>query len=187
VSKKKEIITICFSITKMPTKQSNILISTIDVSARDQFYEHAKRHIDLLNPKFRNKAVVTRVLSEKIINALQNKISPEKNYGVFTRWCRRSFVLRPIGGHHLLCDTKNMKPVLLFEDMYEVYFNSHQQTAHSGRDKCLDHIATNYSWSNRSLLQIFLKQCSVCQTRKSVKFPSVSKPIIALGISSFSR
>ena len=76
--------------------------------------------------------------------------------GRFSRWCKQTFVLRPIGGHHVLCDIKKMKPVLLYEDMYEVYFDSHHRTAHSGRDKCMEHISAHYSWLNRSLLQIFI-------------------------------
>ncbi|CAF4939301.1 unnamed protein product [Rotaria sp. Silwood1] len=47
--------------------------------ARGKFYELAKKHIDALNPKFRNKAVITRDQSEKIINILQNKLSTEKS------------------------------------------------------------------------------------------------------------
>jgi hypothetical protein len=171
----------------MPQKRLPTPRSTIDPAARDQFYAHANGHIDSLNPKFRNKAVVTRELSVKIINALQNKSSSEKDHVRFSRWCRQTFLLRWIGGHQVLCDIKNMKPVLLFEDMYKVYFDSHHQTAHSGRDKCMEYISANYSWSNRSLLQIFSSQCSACQTRKSIKIPSVTKPIIALGISILSQ
>lgn len=66
--------------------------------------------------------------------------------------------------------------------MYSVYKATHLQTAHGGRDKCLDCLSENYSWSNRALLEIFLKLCTSCQTRKQVKIPMFSKPIIELGI-----
>ena len=150
---------------------------------RDHFYRLERNHIDSLNVKFREKAVITRSLSEKITEALQNKPSHEKKAGLFLRWCRQSVILRPIGGHQVLCDIKNIKPVLLFEDMYEVYQDRHKQTAHSGRDKCQEYISANYSWLNRTLLQLFITQCSACQTRKSIKLQSLTKPIIALGIS----
>ena len=169
--------------TTMPPKRTTVASTSIDTSARDHFYRLARNHIDSLNVKFREKAVITRSLSEKITEALQNKPSHEKKAGLFLRWCRQSFALRPIGGHQVLCDIKNIKPVLLFEDMYEVYQDSHQQTAHSGRDKCQEYISANYSWLNRTLLQLFIAQCSACQTRKSIKLQSVTKPIIALGIS----
>jgi Integrase zinc binding domain len=165
----------------MPPKRTTIASSIVDTSARDHFYRLAREHIDSLNVKFREKAVITRALSEKITNALRNESSHETKAGLFLRWCRQSFLLRPIGGHQVLCDIKNIKPVLLFEDMYEVYQDSHQQTAHSGRDKCQEFISANYSWFDRTLLQIFISQCSACQTRKSIKLHTVTKPIIALG------
>jgi hypothetical protein len=65
--------------------------------------------------------------------------------------------------------------------MFDIYRSSHEQTAHGGRDKCLEFIATNYSWLNRSLLQIFISQCTACQLRKSIKISMVSKPMIVLG------
>lgn len=151
-------------------------------SGREQFYESAKKHIGSLNAKIREKVVIDRALNDKIVNVLQGKACAEKNSNSFVRWCRKSFTLRLIGGHQLLCDMKNCKPVLLYEDMYDVFQTSHLQTAHGGRDKCQDNISVNFSWSNRPLLQIFISQCNACQTRKSVKIKTVTKPIIALGI-----
>ena len=165
----------------MTEQQSSIGSSAIDDDARSQFYHLARKHIDSLNPKYREKAVISRLLSGTIINILQNKQCSEKITGRFSRWCRETFVLRAIGGHYHLSDRKAMKPVLLYEDMYDVYRTSHIQTAHGGRDKCLEHIAVNYSWANRALLQIFIAHCSSCQIRKSIKTNIVSKPIIALG------
>jgi hypothetical protein len=174
---------ISFSGTTMPPKRTTVASATIDTPARDHFYRLVWNHIDSLNVKVREKAVITSSLSEKITEALQNKPSHEKKAGLFLRWCRQSFILRPIGGHQVLCDIKNVEPVLLFEDIHEVSQDSHQQTAHSGRDKCQEYISANYSWTNRTLLQIFIAQCSACHTRKSIKLQSVTKPTIALGIS----
>ena len=169
----------------MGSREQTIEPSDDRNNERQRFYEHAKKHIDSLNTKFRDKAMIDRVMCEKIINVLQGKIFTDKTSSSFVRWCRKSFTLRLIGGYQLLCDIKNLKPVLLYEDMYEVYRTSHIQTAHGGRDKCQDHISTNYSWSNRSLLQIFISQCIACQTRKSVKIKTVTKPIIVLGTTFF--
>ena len=52
--------------------------STSDAVALDQFYEHVESHTDTLNPKFQNKALITHVLSEKIIDARQNELLPKK-------------------------------------------------------------------------------------------------------------
>ena len=48
-----------------------------------KFYELAEKKFDALNPKFRKKAFITRVQSEKIINVLQNKRSTEKVSNIF--------------------------------------------------------------------------------------------------------
>ncbi|CAF2895221.1 unnamed protein product [Rotaria sp. Silwood2] len=152
----------------MPFQEAKSSHHNIDDFAREKFYELTKKHIDALNPKFCNKVVITRDQSEKIINILQNKLSTEKVFGHFPRWCKQTFTPRLIGNHQLLCDFKEVKPVLLYQDMYDIYQTSHHQTAHCGRDKCLGYIAVNYSWTNRSLLQIFIAQCSACQTRRTV-------------------
>ena len=121
-------------------------------------------------------------MSEKIITCLRNNSLSTKEFDSrFISWCRNSFVLQDIGVRIFLCDIKTGKPVLLYENMYDIFKKIHYETAHAGRDKCLDNLSINYSWYNRDLLQIFLKNCSSCQKRKSIKRPVVSKPIIALG------
>jgi hypothetical protein len=152
-----------------------------DNDARGHFYEQADRHIASLNIKFREKAVITRSTYEKLIACLQDDHSSRESDSRFPSWCRKTFAMRAIGTRHFLCDVKNGKPVLVYEDMYDVFKKIHIEAAHGGRDKCLDNLAVNYSWFNRSLLQIFLKSCSSCQKRKSILKPMLSKPIIALG------
>ncbi|CAF3332536.1 unnamed protein product [Rotaria sp. Silwood2] len=99
----------------MALREANSSHHNINDVVREKFYELAKKYIDALNPKFRNKAVITRDQSEKIINVLQNKVSTEKVFGRFSRWCKQTFTLRLIGGHQVLCDFKQVKPVLLYE------------------------------------------------------------------------
>jgi hypothetical protein len=152
----------------------NSILSTDD-DARFFFYEQANRYINSLNINFREKAVITRSTNEKIMRCLQKKTLDEFN-SRFISWCRNSFALRFIETHQFLCNNINGKPVLIYEDMYDAYNNIHIETAHSGREKCLDSITVNYSWFNRHLLQIFLKNCAPCGKRKSIE-----KPIIALG------
>ena len=147
------------------------------------FYEQANLHISSLNEKFREKCVIKEETKNKIINCLRGNSTTTTEFDSrFTSWCRNSFVMCDIGPETFLCDIKSKKPVLLYEDMYEVYKNAHIEAAHAGRDKCLDALSVNYSWFNRKLLQIYLKNCSSCQQRKSIKRPTVSKPIIALGM-----
>ncbi|CAF4136195.1 unnamed protein product, partial [Adineta steineri] len=142
--------------------------------------KQADQHINSLNIKFQEKAVITNKMNEKIIACLQNNLSSTENNSRFISWCRNSFALRVIGTRQFLCDIKFGKPILLYENMYDIYKKIHTETAHGGRDKCLDSLLINYSWFNKDLLQIFLKNCSSCQKRKSILKPMLSKPIIAL-------
>ncbi|CAF0929775.1 unnamed protein product [Adineta ricciae] len=152
-----------------------------DDELKKWFYEQANLHISSLNIRFREKCVIKEAMKNKIMNCLrENAITTDDFDSRFTSWCRNSFMVCDIGSERFLCDMKSKKPVLLYENMYEVYKKIHIETAHAGRDKCLDALSINYSWFNRELLQICLKSCSSCQQRKSIKRPTVSKPIIAL-------
>ncbi|CAF0746951.1 unnamed protein product [Adineta steineri] len=156
-------------------------ILSTDNESRQFFYKQADQHINSINIKFQEKAVITNKMNEKIITCLQNNLSSTENNSRFISWCRNSFALRVIGTRQFLCDIKFGKPILLYENMYDIYKKIHTEAAHGGRDKCLDSVLINYSWFNRDLLQIFLKNCSSYQKRKSILKPILSKPIIALG------
>ncbi|CAF5151235.1 unnamed protein product, partial [Rotaria sp. Silwood1] len=99
----------------MTFQQSTYFHPMIINFAHEKFYEFAKKHIDALNPKFRDKAVITRVQSKKIINILQDKLSSGKVFRCFSHWFKQAFALRLIAGHQLLCDLKEVKPILLYE------------------------------------------------------------------------
>jgi hypothetical protein len=155
-------------------------ISTSDNDFRKKFYEESNQYIALLNEKFREKAVIKQELNDKILCCLSNKHRHEFN-SRFISWCLTTFVTEKIGMNTFLCDSKTKKLVLIFENMYDVYRQIHEETAHGGRDKCLDSLPLNYSRYNRQLLQIFINNCGPCQKRKSIEKPMLSKPIIALG------
>ena len=50
-----------------------------------------------------------------------------------------------IGTQKFICGNKNEKPVLLYENMYDVFKKIHIETGHGGRDKCFDSLTVNYS------------------------------------------
>ncbi|CAF3439973.1 unnamed protein product, partial [Rotaria sp. Silwood2] len=52
------------AISTLTLQQSTYSRRITNDFAREKFYELAKKHIDTLNPKFRNKAVITRVQSK---------------------------------------------------------------------------------------------------------------------------
>lgn len=151
---------------------------------QSRFYDLANKHVQSLNKKFQAKAVITLKTKENILQCLLKKQTWIGD-SHFRSWCLRTFEIQNIRSENILADAKTHKPILLYEEMYSIFKQTHIQTAHGGRDKCLDSLAVNYSWVNRSLLQIFLKMCPSCETRKTVKIPMFSKPIIELGISCF--
>ncbi len=163
----------------MTTTTIPTLISEDD--EKKHFYQQANQHLNTLNVKYREKAVITHDMSLKIIVCLQNKLTTKEVSSRFMFWCRKSFSLINIGLRCLLCDSKNKKPIITYEEMYDIYKRIHIESAHGGRDKCIDSLIVNYSWYNRDLLQIFIKNCSSCQKRKAILKPMLSKPIIALG------
>lgn len=153
--------------------------STSNETSRIEFYKQANEYIQSLNIKFREKTVITQSMNDKIIDCLSNTSS--KHNARFSSWCRTSFIIQNTRNKLLLCDVITTKPVLIYESMFDVYKQTHVSTAHAGRDKCLDSLSMNYSWYNRKLLEIYIKNCSACQKRKPIVKPMLSKPIIALG------
>ena len=65
--------------------------------------------------------------------------------------------------------------------MFETIQRCHQRVGHSGRDKTFHEVKSNYAWINTNAVNLFLKTCCECNTRKSVKKPKAGKPIISLG------
>jgi hypothetical protein len=137
----------------MSTTTNETLIPKKD--SQTQFYELANKHIKSLNKKYQEKAVITKAMNEKILRFLSNK-NPKEFDSHFRAWCWTTFQILKIGSECLVCDLKTHKPVIVYEDMYSIYKQIHVQTAHSGRDKCIDALSVNYSWYNRKLLQIFI-------------------------------
>jgi hypothetical protein len=162
----------------MSTTTNSALISYYD--SRTHFYEKVQKHIKSLNYKYQEKTVITEEMKTKIFRCLSNKYPDEFN-SRFKSWCRTSFSIRKIGVESVLCDSKNRKPILIYEQMYEIFKQIHEETAHGGRDKCMNSLSVNYSWYNRQLMQIFINNCQACQNRQAVKIPMLSKPIIELG------
>ncbi|CAF3853491.1 unnamed protein product [Rotaria magnacalcarata] len=154
-------------------------VSTSDDICRKQYYKEVDEYIKSIISKFREKTVITQVMHDRIIECLTNNNSSSYN-ARFISWCRTTFVIQNTGAKFLLYDSKTKKAVLIYESMYNVYKHTHIETAHAERDKCLDSLSLNYSWYNRKLLQLFIKNCSACQKRKPIVKPMLSKPIIAL-------
>ncbi|CAF2691319.1 unnamed protein product [Rotaria sp. Silwood2] len=87
-----------------------------------------------------------------------------------------------IAGNDIVTCVKSKKPLCVYEAFHKIIFEAHIAVSHGGREKTYSEISSQYSWLPRFCVEIFLKQCLPCQTRKPIKHHVVSKPIISLGI-----
>ena len=118
----------------MITTTTNSTLSAAD-EHRKKFYELAAVHIQSLNYKFREKAVITENMKKKIFRCFSNKY-PQEFTSNFKTWCETSLIIGEIGSEQVLYHSENKKEVLIYEKMYDTYKQVHEQTAHGGRDKC---------------------------------------------------
>ncbi|CAF3230564.1 unnamed protein product [Rotaria sp. Silwood2] len=121
------------------------------------YYQELKKHIDSLSEKFREKSVIKQGVYDDIIKCLF--IPKGQALGSFSPkfifWVKQHFVLITIAGVNIACCIKSKKPICI----YEAYYNI-----------------------PRFAVEIFLKQCVPCQTRKPLKQHVITKPIISLGV-----
>ncbi|CAF4115427.1 unnamed protein product, partial [Rotaria sordida] len=122
------------------------------------FYDKVDEYINSLDQKFRGKAVIAQELYNKIQQCL----------------------LLPKGASIACIKTK--KPVCIYENFYNAINEAHTNISHGGREKTMYELNCQYSYIPRPAVEIFLKQCVPCQTRKPVKHHVITKPIIALGV-----
>ncbi|CAF1564081.1 unnamed protein product [Didymodactylos carnosus] len=121
---------------------------------------------------------------QNIIAALSlEKGKSSKSFSpAFAFWARKNFEKKEISGVDVLYCISSKKPVCIYESFYHVIQECHKSISHGGRDKTIAEVAAHYSWISRNVIEIYLKHCSVCQLRKPIKHPVVSKPIISLGV-----
>ena len=100
----------------------------------------------------------------------------------FVCWAKSHFDLAKIAGNDIVICAKSKKPVCVYEAFYKIIHDAHIAVAHGGREKTYSEIVSQYSWLPRYYIEIFLKQCLPCQTRKPIKHHVTSKPIISLGV-----
>ncbi|CAF4564215.1 unnamed protein product [Rotaria sp. Silwood2] len=148
------------------------------------YYQELKKHIDSLSEKFREKSVIKQGVYDDIIKCLfipkgqaLGSFSPK-----FIFWVKQHFVLITIAGVNIACCIKSKKPICIYEAYYNVIGEAHATISHGGRDKTIYELNSHYSWIPRFAVEIFLKQCVPCQTRKPLKQHVITKPIISLGV-----
>ncbi|CAF4552577.1 unnamed protein product [Rotaria sp. Silwood2] len=153
-------------------------------NAETLFYEEVDKHINSLSVKFRQKCVIKQNVYDDIIKCLTlPKGKPSGLYSSkFIYWVKQNFILMKLSGIDIGCCIKLKKPICIYEAYYNVISEGHAAVSHGGRHKTAFELNAHYSWIPRFCIEIFLKQCIPCQTRKPIKQHVISKPIISLGV-----
>ena len=67
------------------------------------------------------------------------------------------------------CRIKSKKAICIYEAFYNVIGEVRATTSHGDRHKIVFELNTQYSCIPRFTVELFLKQCVPCQTRKPLK------------------
>ncbi|CAF1467466.1 unnamed protein product [Didymodactylos carnosus] len=148
------------------------------------FYEELEKYINSLSEKFQKKSVFKEKVYDDIVKCLllPKGKSSDLYSSKFIYWVKHNFVLMKIVDIDIVCCVKSKKPICIYEAFYNVISEGHVTVSHGGRHKTVSVLNSHYSWIPRFCVEIFLKHCIPCQTRKPIKQHIVSKPIISLGV-----
>ncbi|CAF1363369.1 unnamed protein product [Adineta steineri] len=148
------------------------------------YYKELEKHINSLSERYRSKSVIRQNGYNDIIKCvlLLKGTSSHLFSSKFIHWAKQNFILTKIGGVDICCCIKSKKTICTYETYYNVIGEAHASISHGGRDKTSFELNSHYSWIPRFAIEIFLKQCIHCQTRKPLKQHVVAKPIISLGV-----
>ncbi|CAF2910916.1 unnamed protein product, partial [Rotaria sp. Silwood2] len=147
------------------------------------FYEKVDEYIYSLHKNYRKKCAIKQQVYNDILKCLLLPKGTSSNLysSKFVYWTKCHFNLVKIAGIDIVFCVKLKKPVCIYETFYTVISEAHIAVSHGGHEKTYFEITSQYPWIPRSCIEIFLKQCIPCQTRKPIKHHIVSKPIISLG------
>lgn len=148
------------------------------------YYQALEKHINSLSERFREKSVIKQSFYNDIVKCLL--LPKEKPSGLFSAkfnyWVKQNFIIINIAGVNIACCIKSRKTICIYESYFKVIGEAHANISHGGRDKTIFELNKQYSWIPRFAVELYLKQCLSCQTRKPLKQHVISKPIISLGV-----
>jgi hypothetical protein len=166
-------------------KMSESNSTTVEIDNQQlRYYEELEKHINAMSKNFREKSVIKQDVYEDIIKCL---LSPKgKPLGSlpakFIYWVKQHFIIIKIAAIDIACCIKTKKSICVYESYYRVIGEAHAIVSHGGRVKTVHEVNSHYSWVPRFAVEIYLKQCITCQTRKPLKQHIVAKPIVSLGV-----
>ncbi|CAF3626874.1 unnamed protein product [Rotaria sp. Silwood1] len=159
--------------------------STLEVDNHEIiFYKKLDEYINSLHEKYRKKSVIKQQVYNDVLQCLSlpKGKSSESHSPKFIYWAKCHFNIVKIAGNDIVICIKSKKPVCVYEAFYKIISEAHNTVSHGGREKTYSEIISQYSWVPQHCIELFLKQCLPCQTRKPIKQHVASKPIISLGV-----
>lgn len=136
-------------------------------------------YIDGLNPRKRDKALMTQAMYDTILVILTNPHDTRCATAQFRFWTKKMF--RLVTTTHAQIVTHENRPVAVKEQIYDVLVQCHQQCSHGGRDKTSNQVRRYYSWIPKELIARFVKACPLCNARRTAKSGGSSTSLAALG------
>ena len=124
-------------------------------------------YITALNPRKREKALMTQAMYESILSILINPNNTRDSTAQFRFWTKKMF--RLVTTPHVQIVTHENRPVAVKEQIYDVLVQCHAQCSHGGRDKTSNQVRRYYSWIPKELIARFVKACPTCYRRRCSK------------------
>ncbi|CAM4986276.1 unnamed protein product, partial [Rotaria socialis] len=94
---------------------------------------------------------------------------------------KKAFKIIEIGSSELVYDIKKNLPLITFENLYEKIKECHVAVGHSDRDKTWSEVKRRYAGIPQQAIDICIRMCDACQTRRSIPKPACGKPILSVG------
>lgn len=135
-------------------------------------------YIDGLNPRKRDKALMTQAMYDTILVILTNPHDTRCATAQFRFWTKKMF--RLVTTAHAQIVTHENRPVAVKEQIYDVLVQCHSQCSHGGRDKTSNQVRRYYSWIPKELIARFVKACPLCNARRSAKSGGSNAGLAAL-------
>ncbi|KAK7097055.1 KRAB-A domain-containing protein 2-like [Littorina saxatilis] len=148
---------------------------------KDKFYQLLEDHIMTLEDNKKEAFCTSQSKYNHILQALQLAKGAKCAQGAkFKHRAGQHFCLQTIGTRTLVYCVKAKTPLVTKEDTFETIKKCHEEVCHSGRDKTWHEVKTNYSGIKYDAIDVFLKTCTSCSTRKVHQNAPSGKPMINL-------
>jgi hypothetical protein len=150
----------------MPNANINLLGDGTDgLPVATDFRTILYDYYDRLNPKKRDKALISQEMYVAIHGVLIDPKDTSTSTAQFRYWCRKMFRLANIGDAEVIVHEN--RPVAVKEQIYSVLANCHHVAGHGGRDRTSAQVRRYYSYIPKEIMAQFVKICPTCNNKRN--------------------